>query len=85
MHFTYIIKCNDNTLYTGYTNNLLKRVTTHNSKLGAKYTRSRTPVSLEYYEVFQSKSEAMKREYKIKQLSRDKKIILINNKQFNII
>lgn len=73
MDYTYIVKCRDGTLYTGWTNDLEKRIRDHNRKKGAKYTRSRTPVELLYYEAFFTKSEAMKREYEIKQLSaRDK-------------
>lgn len=73
MDYTYIVKCRDGTLYTGWTNDLEKRIRDHNRKKGAKYTRSRTPVELLYYEAFSTKSEAMKREYEIKQLSaRDK-------------
>lgn len=85
MFFTYILKCNDDTLYTGYTNNLENRLSMHNKKLGAKYTRARIPVSLEYYEIFSSKSEAMKREYSIKQLKRVDKLELIKTKSFSII
>lgn len=75
----YIVECNDNTLYTGYTNNLLKRLKTHNDGKGAKYTKSRTPVHLLHYEIFSSKSEAMKREYSIKQMTRKEKLNLIWN------
>lgn len=79
MNYTYILKCNDNTFYTGWTNDLEKRINTHNSGNGAKYTRSRLPVSLVYYETFATKQEAMRREYAIKQLSRHQKEILIKN------
>lgn len=77
MFYVYILKCSDNTLYTGYSNDLNKRVQTHNDGLGAKYTRGRLPVSLLYNEAFDSKSEAMKREYAIKQLSKKSKLRLI--------
>lgn len=73
-YFVYIVVCSDFTLYTGYTTDLEKRVATHNKGKGAKYTRSRLPVSLVYDEEFDTKSEAMKREYQIKQLSRQEKI-----------
>ncbi|MSU54916.1 MAG: GIY-YIG nuclease family protein [Candidatus Taylorbacteria bacterium] len=78
-YFVYIVECFDNTLYCGSTNDLEKRVSNHNSKKsGARYTRSRQPVVLKYFEKFETKSEAMKREYVIKQLSRQKKIALLD-------
>ena len=76
-NFTYIVRCSDDTLYTGWTTNLEKRILAHNSGKGAKYTKTRLPVTLVYHEMFASKSEAMKREYEIKQLSRTKKLELI--------
>ena len=76
MNYTYILKCNDGTLYTGWTNNLEKRVKDHNEGKGAKYTKARRPVTLVYYEEFESKEEAMKREYAIKQMSRSEKLKL---------
>lgn len=79
-NFTYILECRDSTLYTGWTNDLDKRLTAHNSGKGAKYTKSRTPVKLVYYESFATKEEAMKREAAIKKLSRREKISLISNK-----
>ena len=77
MYYIYIVKCSDNTLYTGFTNNIEKRITTHNKGIGAKYTRGRLPVKLVYKEEFGTKSEALKREHSIKKLSRNKKIELI--------
>ena len=77
MNYVYILECFDKNLYTGFTNNLEKRVRVHNSGKGAKYTRCRLPVKLVYYEEFETKSEAMKREYSIKQLSRVEKSNLI--------
>lgn len=77
MNYVYILKCSDGTLYTGYTNNLEKRLKVHNSGKGAKYTRGRLPVEIVYSEVFQTKSEATKREYYIKQLNRVEKLKLI--------
>ncbi len=68
-NYTYILECSDHSLYTGWTNNLEKRIQAHNTGTAAKYTRSRRPVELVYYEIFSSKEEAMKREYAIKQLS----------------
>ncbi|MFQ8688876.1 MAG: GIY-YIG nuclease family protein [Blautia sp.] len=77
MNYTYIVRCSDGTFYTGWTTDLLKRLNAHNSGKGAKYTRSRTPVSLVYYEAFQTREEAMRREYSIKQLSRKDKLALM--------
>lgn len=79
MYYTYIVECSDGTLYTGFTVNIEKRIKTHNSKKGAKYTRSRTPVILKYYEEFDNKIDAMKREAEIKKLRRIKKINLFAN------
>ena len=76
MHYVYILRCADDTLYTGWTTDLGKRLNTHNSKKGAKYTRSRTPVTLFYCEEFETKSEALKREAQIKKLPRSKKLLL---------
>ncbi len=82
MHYVYIVKCSDDTLYTGYTIDIEKRIKTHNKGNGAKYTRGRLPVKLCFYEEYDNKSEAIKREYRIKHLSRKKKLDLIggNNK-----
>ncbi|WP_123054773.1 GIY-YIG nuclease family protein [Clostridium sp. JN-1] len=79
MNYVYILKCKDGTLYTGYTNNLERRIKTHNSGKGAKYTRCRLPVELVYSEAYETKSDAMKREYYIKQMSRENKMKLISN------
>ncbi len=76
-NYTYMVKCSDESLYTGWTNNLEKRVAAHNAKKGAKYTKSRTPVELVYYEVFSTKEEAMRREYEIKQYTRKEKEALL--------
>jgi len=76
-NYVYILKCKDETLYTGWTNDLEGRVAAHNTGMGAKYTRMRLPVALVYSETFESKSEAMKREWEIKKLSRVKKMELI--------
>ncbi len=75
--FVYIVSCCDNSLYTGVSNNLTKRVAAHNSKKGAKYTRSRVPVSLVYSEEYETQSAALRREHQIKKLSRTQKIELI--------
>lgn len=76
-HYIYILECSDGTLYTGYTNDLNKRLATHNEGKGAKYTKSRLPVKRVYEEMYDTKSDAMKREYAIKQLSRLQKLKLI--------
>ncbi len=83
MNYTYILKCSDNTYYTGWTNDLEKRLTAHNSGKGSKYTRLRLPVELVYHECFKTKQEAMKREYAIKQLSRKEKEKLITNESLS--
>lgn len=77
-NYTYILRCIDDTFYTGWTNNLEKRIRAHNNGTGSKYTRGRLPVSLAYSEVFDSKEEAVAREYKIKRLTREKKMELVN-------
>lgn len=77
-HYVYIVECADDTLYTGYTTDIARRIEEHNLGEGAKYTRGRTPVELCYQEQFKNRSLAQKREYKIKQLSRKEKIELIN-------
>ena len=80
MNYTYILKCKDDSLYTGWTNDLKKRITSNNAGQGAKYTKARRPVELVYYEEFQTREEAMKREYAIKQLSRKEKEALIKTR-----
>ena len=80
MNYTYILKCRDETLYTGWTNDIEKRLEAHNAGKGAKYTRSRRPVELVYLEQFETKEEAMRREWEIKQLSRTEKWKLIKAK-----
>jgi len=79
-HFVYILKCIDNSLYTGYTTDVNKRCNVHNRGKGAKYTRTRLPVKLVYVEEFSTKSEALKREYQIKQMTRKQKERLIDEK-----
>lgn len=78
MNYTYIVCCADGSLYTGWTNCLARRIKAHNSgKAGAKYTKLKRPVTLVYYEGFATKEEAMRREYEIKQMSRGKKLELM--------
>lgn len=78
-NYTYILRCSDGTLYTGWTNNPIKRIIAHNSAKGAKYTKTRLPVYITYLEKFDSKEEAMSREWHIKQLTKDKKEKLIKD------
>lgn len=80
-HYTYMVRCADDTLYTGWTTDLDKRLAAHNDGTGAKYTRPRRPVALAYYEVFATKEEAMRREWNIKQLPRKEKLKLVNRMQ----
>jgi len=75
--YTYMVRCGDGSLYTGWTYDLEKRVAAHNSGKGAKYTKSRLPVELVYHERFTTKEEAMSREYAIKRLTRSEKMKLI--------
>lgn len=77
MNYVYIVECSDGTFYTGWTNNLEKRIYMHSNGVGAKYTKGRGPVKLMHYEEFEEKKDAMKREYEIKKLTRKAKILLI--------
>ena len=77
MNYTYILRCRDGSLYTGWTNNLEKRLNCHNAGKGAKYTKARLPVELAYFETFQTKKEAMQREWEIKKMTRKEKRALI--------
>lgn len=79
MNYTYIIKCRDGSLYTGWTNDLDRRLREHNAGKGAKYTKSRRPVILAYFETFETKEEAMSREYAIKRLRRKEKLKLVES------
>lgn len=77
-YITYILRCSDDSLYTGSTNDMEKRLHEHNNlKSGAHYTKIRRPVKLIYTETFETMSEARKREYVIKQMKREEKIILM--------
>lgn len=80
MNYTYILKCADGTLYTGWTNDLERRLAAHNAGKGGKYTRSHRPVELAYFEEYETKEEAMRREVLIKQLPRSEKLKLIEQK-----
>lgn len=77
-HYIYIVKCKDGSLYTGYAKDIAQRVAKHNRGQGAKYTKIRRPVELVYQEMFDTKSEALKREYEIKTYSRQQKLVLIS-------
>jgi len=77
MWYVYIVKCSDKTLYTGTAKDLKARIASHNSGKGAKYTRGRTPVKVVYKESFPSRSEALKRESRIKKLNTSGKEALI--------
>lgn len=77
--YVYIVECADGTLYSGWTNDLEKRIAAHNAGDGAKYTRSRRPVRLRYYETFEEKSKALRRECALKKLTRAEKIALIES------
>ncbi|MEO4055571.1 GIY-YIG nuclease family protein [Solibacillus sp. CAU 1738] len=72
-HYFYVVKCRDNSLYAGYTNNLERRIATHNAGKGAKYTRARLPVICIHFEIYETKQEAMRMEYAFKQLTRETK------------
>ena len=81
MNFTYLLECADNTLYCGWTTDLKRRVAAHNMGSGAKYTRSRRPVRLLYYEEYEDRHDALSREWHIKRLSRNEKIRLAEGKR----
>lgn len=80
-NYVYIVRCSDQTLYTGWTNHLKERIEAHNAGKGAKYTKARRPVKLVYFETFEYKSDALKREYQIKQLKKIEKEKLILSKK----
>ena len=83
MYFVYILRGKDSSLYTGYTNNLCRRFYEHNyTDKGAKYTRLKRPLKLEYFELYESKSQAMKREYEIKKFKKNEKENLLVKKSF---
>jgi putative endonuclease len=76
LHCVYIAKCSDGSLYTGYTNDPEARIRRHNAGAGARYTRSRRPVSLAYVEVLSGRAEALRREVAIKRMTRKEKLLL---------
>jgi putative endonuclease len=79
--FTYIVECSDGTLYTGWARDVRARVKAHNAGRGARYTRTRRPVRLSYWERQPSRAAAMRRERQLKRLSRAKKLALISSFQ----
>jgi putative endonuclease len=83
MCYVYILRCSDNTFYTGWTNNLKKRIYSHQNGKASKYTRSRLPVTLVYFEEHNNKVCAQKREYQIKQMTRAEKTRLIESQKSN--
>lgn len=78
LYYTYMAECRDGSIYTGWTTDIAKRISRHNSGQGAKYTRSRLPIILRYWEEFSTKEEAMRREVFIKKLAREEKLRIIN-------
>ncbi|MCR4788661.1 MAG: GIY-YIG nuclease family protein [Lachnospiraceae bacterium] len=84
-YFVYILECIDGSLYTGYTNNLERRLKAHNDGKGARYTKARLPVRLLYSEAYDSKKEAMSREWHIKHdMTREEKLKLIKNNTLSV-
>lgn len=77
--YVYLLRCSDDSLYCGWTTNLSARVETHNRGQGAKYTRTRRPVELVYFEEYADRKEAMSREWHIKHMSREEKLELIKS------
>ena len=79
MHYIYLVRCSDDSLYCGWTTDLKRRIDAHNGHIsgGAKYTRGRRPVILVYSESFHQKQEAQRREYAIKRMTKTKKLGLI--------
>lgn len=80
-NYTYLLRCADGSLYCGWTNRLTARVAAHNAGQGAKYTKSRRPVKLIYFEEFPTRQEAMRREWEIKQLTRAQKLALVRSRE----
>ena len=80
MNYVYLLRCSDNTLYCGWTTDLEARLSVHNSGRGAKYTRSRLPVELVYYEEYEERHAALSREWHIKRMTREEKMKLLTEK-----
>ena len=79
MNYVYILRCGDDSLYCGWTTNLEARILQHNAGQGAKYTRSRLPVELVYYEMYEDRHEALSRDWHMKRLKREEKLKLIRD------
>ena len=77
MNYVYLLRCSDGSLYCGWTSDLAARVASHNNGTGAKYTRSRLPVELVYFEEYEDRREAMSREWHIKRMRREEKLKLL--------
>ena len=84
MWHVYILKCGDGSLYTGITTDVLRRIIEHNNKKGGNYTRSRLPVELLHKENYSTRSKALKREYQIKSLTKNKKLALIKKRRGDV-
>ena len=80
-YYVYVLRCADDTLYCGYTDDVQTRMKAHNDGKGAKYTKARRPVEVVYMEEFSSRSDALKREYAIKQMSREQKQRMIQENE----
>ncbi|MFC5558921.1 GIY-YIG nuclease family protein [Ureibacillus thermophilus] len=80
-HYFYVLECADSSFYAGYTNDLERRVNQHNAGKGAKYTRAKRPVKCIYYEIYETKEEAMRAEYGFKQLKRSEKMKYIRERK----
>ena len=83
MNYVYILRCSDGSLYCGWTTDLEHRIKVHNRGKGAKYTKSRLPVELVYYEEYKDRTDALSREWYIKRMSRDEKLQLISSGRTN--
>lgn len=82
-NYVYMLRCQNGALYTGWTNDLKKRVAAHNLRKGAKYTRAFGPCQLVYFESFETRTEALKREAAIKKMAKNEKEALIQSFQAN--
>lgn len=80
-YYTYMVRCRDDSLYTGFTTDLAARVATHNEGRGAKYTRSRRPVRLVWSHAFATEREARRCEYRLKRLPRRRKLVLVAGRE----
>lgn len=81
MNYVYMLRCRDDSLYCGWTTDLESRIIQHNSGKGAKYTRSRLPVKLVYFEMYEDRHEALSREWHLKHMNREEKLKLIGSRE----